>query len=450
MEKIPSSERRAIFLACRAIFSGTNANIRKTKTIRAHLESHQSSLQALIPNYNIWRALPLVKYFLEQGLFQSSSKAQLQFPGLLEPCSVRQTQHAALEKEASHSNAQALQEVAETYEAQQRKEEDEDEKGKGGLGLPSEPPMASIPIAVNSVEVRQQELGNESDQSLSPERPPAPLFPLYLPYHAQHQILTTVQQVLEECIFDFCQRCVPDELTIRGWDCAAAVELSKWTRLLGQWSSRLPDGTLRPTDLELETMLATIVKIRHTAVHRLPTTAQGVCDLVAVAGKLATTIGDALRTAQLDDLHRDLQEKITILESNKSLLEANLACQLDSIQAERDRLDLEEKAIRAKTIQDDGENKRMVGLLVQRSVDQIFKVCANGSGPGAEGFSSSGSVAAGNGRFSEVGLSWLRGKIGGEGLGLWHRVVVVVCCFLLFASGFWYRFFMDWTVRRPG
>ncbi|RAH82814.1 hypothetical protein BO86DRAFT_408973 [Aspergillus japonicus CBS 114.51] len=388
MDTIPSSEQRAIFLACRAIFSGTNANIRKTKTIRAHLESHHSALQALIPNYDIWRVLPLVKYFLEKGLFQSSSKPQLQFPGLLEPCSVRQTQHAALEQEASQSNERALQELAETYEAEQCKEEEKDEEGKGGLALPSEPAMASIPAAASAVEVEPHVWGNGSDQTLSPERPPAALFPLYLPYHAQHHILTTVQQVLEECIFDFCQRYLPDELTIRGWDCAQAVELSKWTRLLGRWASRLPDGTLRPTDLELETMLATVVKIRHTAVHRLPTTAQGVCDLVAVAGKLATTLGDALLSAQLGDLHRDLQEKITILESDKSLLEANLACQLDYIQAERDRLDREEKAIRAKTIQNDGENKRMVGLLVARSVEQIFKVWADESG--AEGAFSSG------------------------------------------------------------
>ncbi|PYI25775.1 hypothetical protein BP00DRAFT_490648 [Aspergillus indologenus CBS 114.80] len=398
MDTIPSSEQRAIFLACRAIFSGTNANIRKTKTIRAHLESHHSALQALIPNYDIWRALPLVKYFLEKGLFQSSSKPQLQFPSLLEPCPARQTQHAALEEEASHSNEQALQELAETYEAEQY-------------------------------------------QTLSSERPPAPLFPLYLPYHAQHHILTTVQQVLEECIFDFCQRCLPDEPTIRGWDCAAAVELSKWTRLLGRWASRLPDGTLRPTDLTLETMLATVVKIRHTAVHRLPTTAQGVCDLVAVAGNLAATLGDALRSAQLDDLHRDLQEKITILESNKSLLEANLACQLDRIQAERDRLDREEQAIRAKTIQDDGENKRMVGLLVERSVDHIFKVWA--VGPEAEGAYSSGYAAAEIGRFSEWGLSLLRGRIVGGGLGLGLRVLGVICCFLLLALGIWYTAFLD-------
>ncbi|RAH64235.1 uncharacterized protein BO66DRAFT_396367 [Aspergillus aculeatinus CBS 121060] len=435
METVPSAEQRQIFLACRAIFSGTNANIRKTKTIRAHLENHHDSLQALIPSYNVWRALPVVKYFLEKGLFQSNSKAQVEFPGLLEPCSVRQTQHAALEQEASRSAEQALQEVTETYEAQQRQEEEENEKRNGGP-VP-EPAMVSIPIAINSDEVGQHVCANASDQTLSSERPPTPLFPLYLPYHAQHHILTTVQKVLEECIFAFCHKWLPDELARRGWDCAAAVELSKWTRLLGPWASQLPDGTLRPSDLALETMLARVVKIRHTAVHRLPTTAQGVCDLVAVAVKLAAALGDALRTAQLDDLHRDLQEKTTILESNKSLLEANLACELDSIRAERERLDRREEALRAKTIRDDGENKRMVGLLVERSLDQIFNVCA--VGPKTETYCSSG--------FAVIIPEWtrglLRGGTVGRGLGLGLRVFVVICCFLLLAWAVWHRTGMD-------
>ncbi|RAH51135.1 uncharacterized protein BO95DRAFT_469939 [Aspergillus brunneoviolaceus CBS 621.78] len=435
METVPSAERRQIFLACRAIFSGTNANIRKTKTIRAHLENHHESLQALIPSYNVWRALPVVKCFLEKGLFQSNSKAQVEFPGLLEPCSVRQTQHAALEQEASRSAAQVLQEVTETYEAQQCQEEEENKKGSGGP-VP-EPAMASIPIAVNSGAVAEHVWANTSDQTLSAERPPAPLFPLYLPYHTQHHILTTVQKVLEECIFDFCQKWLPDELARRGWDCAAAVELSKWTRLLGPWASQLPDGTLRPSDLALETMLATVVKIRHTAVHRLPTTAQGVCDLVAVAVKLAATLGDALRTAQLDDLHRDLQEKTTILESNKSLLEANLACQLDNIQAEREQLDRREQALRAKTIQDDGENKRMVGLLVERSLDQIFNLCA--VGPEAETDCSLG--------FAVILPEWtrglLRGRTVGRSLGLGLRVFGVLCGLLLLAWVVWHRASMD-------
>ncbi|OJJ95951.1 hypothetical protein ASPACDRAFT_47308 [Aspergillus aculeatus ATCC 16872] len=424
MDTVPVSEQRKIFLACKAIFSGSNANLRKKKLVQAQLQSHKSSLQKLIPNYTLERTLPVVRSFLENGLFQSESKAQRQFPGLLEPCVVQKTQHAALEQQASRSNERALQEVAKTYEAEQKHAEEE--------VVAPEPPLAPTAMVTEKAAVAQQTLGRDSDHTPSSDQPPTSLFPLYLPYHAQHQVLTTVQQVLEDGIFEFCQQWLPDELISRGWDCAAAVELSKWTRLLGRWSSQLPEGTLRPTDLPLETILAAVVKIRHTAVHRLPTTAQGVCDLVAVAGKLAATLGDTLRGAQLDDLHRDLQEKIQILESNLSLLEATLACQLDGIQAERDRLDREEQALRAKTIQDDGENKRMVGLLVERAIDQIFTVSM--VEPGAAG------LDRGDVEYWRY-VGWLRGLFHcssapkHSGLGL--MIMGAISCFLVLAWVAW-------------
>ncbi|KAI3012172.1 hypothetical protein CBS147346_549 [Aspergillus niger] len=365
MPAAPTSEERQIFLACRAIFSGGYAGIRKTKTIRTRLEMHESSLRRLIPNYNLTVVVPIVKALLEKRLFGSSAKAEAYFPGLFEPCPVRQTQNAALEQEASRSNEEVLEVISQSYEEQGS----EGEEGRGEVVAVPAPAPTNIHFA-QEVKVEQ---GDDSDETLTPERPTASLFPLYLPYHAQHRILTNVQQVLEECIFEFMRKWLPENLERNGWDCAAAVELTKWTRPPFKWTSQIPESAFHPTDLKLESILLKVVQIRHTAVHRLPTTARGVCDFVGIAKKLAETLGDSLRTSQLENLHHDLQEKIQILEFNKNVLEENLACQLRNIEAERELLNCREERLRAKTVEDDRENKLMMGLLLEESLEQIFK-----------------------------------------------------------------------------
>ncbi|PWY74067.1 hypothetical protein BO83DRAFT_360149 [Aspergillus eucalypticola CBS 122712] len=366
MPAAPTSEERQIFLACRAIFSGGHAGIRKAKAIRTRLEMHESSLRRLIPNYDITRVMPIVKALLEKRLFGSSAKAEAYFPGLFDPCPVRQTLNAALEQEASRSNEEVLEVVSQSYE--EHGSEGEDER-VDAVAVP-----APAPIDVDLTHEVKVEEGNDSDATLSLERSTASLFPLYLPYHAQHRILTNVQQVLEECIFDFMKKWLPNYLERNGWDCAAAVELTKWTRPPFRWTTQIPEDALHPTDLKIESILSKVVKVRHTAVHRLPTTARGVCDLVGIAKQLAETLGDTLRTSQLESLHSDLQDKIQILEFNKNVLEENLACQLRDIEAERQLLTRREERLRAKTVEDDRENKLMMGLLLEESMEQIFRV----------------------------------------------------------------------------
>ena len=85
---------------------------------------------------------------------------------------------------------------------------------------------------------------------------------------------------------------LPDKLKKNGWDCAAAVELTKWTRPPFRWTSQIPEDVLQLKDLKLVSILSQVVRIRHTAVHRLPTTARGVCDLVGIAKMLAEALGD--------------------------------------------------------------------------------------------------------------------------------------------------------------
>ena len=54
------------------------------------------------------------------------------------------------------------------------------------------------------------------------------LYPSYFPYSAQHSVLLSIQQVLEECCYDFTKKWLPSEVEKHEWDCAAAMELSAY------------------------------------------------------------------------------------------------------------------------------------------------------------------------------------------------------------------------------
>lgn len=203
--------------------------------------------------------------------------------------------------------------------------------------------------------------------------PPLPsLYPSYFPYHTQHSILCTIQRVLEECFFDFTNKWMPAEIERNGWDCATAVELTKWTRLLPKWSSKLPEECLQLHGSELDTLLYTIQKIRHTAVHRLRTTARGIGELVLSAIRLAEVLQDGVRTSQLEDLHLDIQRKIKAMELSKNALEGHLISELKAIQLQREELDRKEEELRMATVNSNRENRALVGFLIEKSVQRIF------------------------------------------------------------------------------
>ena len=198
------------------------------------------------------------------------------------------------------------------------------------------------------------------------------LYPSYLPYKVQHLILTTAQRVLEECCFGFAEKWLPSILRDHGWDCPAAVELTKWTRILARRSAQLPVDALKLKGPSLNEVLFSTNKLRHTAVHRLPTTARGIDQLIQSAMKLAETLSDPLRAAQLEELHCEIDSKIKAMELNKNVLEDNLSQELEEIRRQREELDRKEKDLITTTLKEDLENKSLVGLLLEDSVKKIF------------------------------------------------------------------------------
>jgi 2-oxoglutarate dehydrogenase complex dehydrogenase (E1) component-like enzyme len=185
--------------------------------------------------------------------------------------------------------------------------------------------------------------------------------------------LTTTQRELEECCFDFAAKWLPSILEDHKWDCAEAAELNKWTSTLVARSGKLPAHAINndsETPLQ-EVFFATNV-LRHTAVHRLPVTAQGIHKMIQSALQLVRTLGDHSRAADLEGLHLEIGSRIRDMELNKNFLENRFDEQLQVITEKRAELDRQEKEALATMLQEDQKNKQLVGSFLEGAVKTIF------------------------------------------------------------------------------
>jgi DNA polymerase kappa len=328
-----------VYLACRPIFAGSNALLRKSRKIRELLSLHLKSIQPLVQDFSIETVADIVRFLLERRIFQSDVKAKIEFPELFHSSPTRDAQRATSENDAARSVAEALEEVASRED--NSKSDDEEQ----------EAPEDAIQNS-NNVQL-------VFDEHLTPKEQPLvniSLYPTFFPYRAQHAILLKVQSVLEDCCFEFVRKWQPSILEDRAWDCAAAVELTKWTRMLAKKAEKFPEHAFKIGNAPLTDILFATHKLRHTAVHRLPTTCRGVEALVESAVILAETLQDPLRTAKLEDLRLEIDSKIRSMELNKNVLENSLSQELQKIQRQRDDLDLQEKKVRERIVRDDCEN----------------------------------------------------------------------------------------------
>lgn len=202
------------------------------------------------------------------------------------------------------------------------------------------------------------------------------LYPLYFSYSAQHRILNAAQSALEECCFEFASKWLPHVLDSHGWDCAAAVELTKWLPVIRQHANQIPADALTLADgSTLTQTLSATHRLRHAAVHRLPTTARELNKSIHCALALASALQDSKRAAQFDALHHEIESKIHAMELHKNALEDTLRLELEAIAARRKELELQEAACIAKMLADDRENKALIARLLAEFVPRAFGDC---------------------------------------------------------------------------
>ncbi|KAH8743138.1 hypothetical protein F5883DRAFT_665574, partial [Diaporthe sp. PMI_573] len=361
--------RRRVYIQCRPIFSGKNAHERKGKKITALVEGSKS-LQPLLRDIRKDKLLQILQGLLNKGIFESELRAKVEFPDLFRPSPHRDALRHASELSAARSTAEVLSEIS---------SQDAKERSFTARSEAASKPVIGTIVEPDRVEEESQERVEEDRFSI---RHPS-LYPTYLPYQAQHLIVNKAQQVLEECCFDFAMVSMPELLQEKNWECPAAAELTEWTKMFLK-GKNCRSGLPKELGEEGKELLLEVANVRHTAVHRLPTTAKGVCRLLEGAVKFAQVLRDDGRAEQLDGLRAELSSKIKAMELNKNVLEDTLASKLQTIQKQREELDKKEVALIQVMLKDDMDNKALIGQLMEESVCRIFNK-HGGDGQGGSG-----------------------------------------------------------------
>ncbi len=168
---------------------------------------------------------------------------------------------------------------------------------------------------------------------------------------------------------------MPSVLQKAKLECPMAVELNKWTELFRKGKTRafLSNDSQDFESKEVQETLTAVSHLRHTAVHRLHITARAISQLLDAAVNLAETLQDNLRAAQLDELRFDINIQIKAMELSKNVLEDTVSAELQKIQQKRGELERMETELIRTMLDDDKNNKTLVGSLLEDSVRRIFK-----------------------------------------------------------------------------
>ncbi|OQE07897.1 hypothetical protein PENFLA_c148G08991 [Penicillium flavigenum] len=276
----------------------------------------------------------VAKKLLESRVFDSTLKAKIRFPELFDVSPTRCAEREASEAEAARDEAGTVREISDREAIISHTELQGERTFSDDQSI-----HAAYP---------EQDTGTVAVRSL---------YPVYIHYRCQHQVLTTIQELLEESYFEFAQQHFTQLLAKNGWDCPEAVELTEWTKILSHHSNPLINTLKTP----LNEFIGLLRELRHSAVHRLRKTAAGVERLAENAQLFLEALGDSIRSDKVESLRRELQSAIEELKRNKDLFERRLLAQLKEIQKKRSELDVWEKNAKEAMIREDLQCSRDIG-----------------------------------------------------------------------------------------
>jgi hypothetical protein len=141
------ADRRRVYLACRAIFAGSNAQLRKLKKIRELVETRQVPLKPLIGDFGIPKVVEILRDLLDGRVFESELKAKVEFPELFVSTPERDVQRAESENHAAQSAAEALEEITSLDEAYDKLNQGDNEQSSGGMHEPEDVTPSRIKIS---------------------------------------------------------------------------------------------------------------------------------------------------------------------------------------------------------------------------------------------------------------------------------------------------------------
>ena len=215
------------------------------------------------------------------------------------------------------------------------------------------------------------------------------LHPVYLPFKTQHRILASVQSLLEECCLDFGNTWVPDLMEARKWKEAESIELTEWTKRFLKYAKSLPPSAIKPVPgKSIAEVLFGTSTLRHSAVHRLPTSAAGILNMLSAAITFTEALSDSKRAEKIAGIKTQLQTSIEEIIQHQNLLERKLTDQLEDIARRKAELDGLERSSIQEMLATDKEQRTEVGSAFESFLvgsQQASNPCVCSHTPGLDG-----------------------------------------------------------------
>ena len=357
-------DQQRVFHTYKAVFQGPNSQIRKKKRIRTLIRSQDGPCRSLCKELGDEKVLNALLILLHRGAFQSETKASIAFPGLIQESGVDDSQNKPAGIDEINFEAGIFT------------------KTVSGHGAKEEPPVQSQEKRLmNGTYIRyfhlQCLLKKELEWRLPLRKPGSEVrspYLIFIPYRAQHLLLTATQRLLEDCCFEFAIKWLPDVLKEHMWDCPEAVELNRWIRVLLKYSGSLPQYAFDDgCGLPLKTVFLSVNMIRHSAVHRLRISAVRITEMIRSAARFAGVLRDQHRAIQLTEMQQELQGQSGKLEMWKALLRKRFAGELQDISERRAELNRMEEQAEVAVIKEDSHNRSLIGSLLEESILRILR-----------------------------------------------------------------------------
>ncbi|KAL8676336.1 MAG: hypothetical protein Q9186_007142 [Xanthomendoza sp. 1 TL-2023] len=390
MAKQHSPDGKLVYLLCTNIFRGPNAKPRRANTVPQLLKDHRASIKILTNEFPLPAIAAVAKELLEQGIFESLDRAKLRYPELFQPSETQKAERAASEAEVVRIEAETAHEKALTSD-----DEEGDECPYAEIGEKSDGPKAKSKAKVQPSDAADGgdgtagDLGQQATSRVHHLISIPRLHPVYLPFKIQHRILVLVQSLLEECCLEFGNTWVPDLMKARQWNEAESIELTEWTMRFSKYVTTLPPSAIKgvPGQSILEVLHGTS-SLRHSAVHRLPTSAAGILNMLHAAVNFAEALNSSKRAERILHIKTQLEASVEQIVQHQNMLESKLTEQLESIARRRAELDELERSSIEEMLATDKEQRTEVGSTIENflvSSQQVSDSCACSHQPGYEG-----------------------------------------------------------------
>ncbi|KAH6842058.1 hypothetical protein B0T12DRAFT_273547 [Alternaria alternata] len=314
MAKPPLTEK-LVYLALKDVFRGDGSQPSTIEEIRKTIEKHKDEpkIGALIQSHGAESVCKVAQDLLKYQIFVSMAKAEVRFPEVFEVLPAQAEQATTTGTKIATSSSAAVRSAGTC-------------KSEELLGIGDR-------IRIRKVKERAR----SSSQNQSPGS-------VSLPLWDQHRVLVKVQYALEKACFTFAQKRLENVLQKEGWDCAEAVELNRWPKVLLTYPEDCNLNGLNEFDESLPNLLDSVTQLRHDTVHRVRLSSTEILQHLTDAVMFAQLLRDDECSEFISTIRRRTQDAIEELVRNKAILDRRLDEIKSGFTAKRAELDRQEAA----------------------------------------------------------------------------------------------------------